>query len=74
MNQAALMAQVQLLLQKIENDPALKQQFQEDPLAAIQALTGVKIPAEAVESLTTSENKLGDEGFDNLVSSVKDIL
>lgn len=70
-----LMEHVQMLLQKIESDEELKKQFQENPLEAIKALTGVEIPAETVEGLSNSvKEKLGEDGFDKLVGSVKDML
>ena len=46
-------AKIEELVQKIQSDEALKKQFKEDPVKAVEELLGVDLPDETIQKIVT---------------------
>lgn len=42
---------IEEIVEKVAKDPALKAQFQKDPVAAVEKILGVDLPDEALEKI-----------------------
>ena len=46
-------AKIEALVEKIQSDEALKAQFREDPVKAVERVVGVDLPDDAVQNIVT---------------------
>lgn len=46
-------AKIEELVQKIQSDEALKKQFREDPVKAVEGLLGVDLPDDTIQKILT---------------------
>ena len=68
MNMIDVKAKIEELVQKIQSDEALKQQFKDDPVKAVEGLIGVDLPDETVQKIAAGvKAKLGLAGLSSLL-------
>ncbi len=70
-----LKEKIQEIVEKLTRDPALKAQFQSDPVKAVESLLGVDLPDEAIEKVVAGvKGKLAADGIAGAVDSLKNLF
>ncbi len=65
-------AKIEELAAKLQKDPALLKSFQQDPVKALEELTGVNLPEEQLQPLVTGvKAKLAAAGLGDALDGLK---
>lgn len=66
---------VEELVEKVTKDPALKAQFQKDPVKAVEKVLGVDLPDEAVEKIVAGvKGKLTVDAVGDVADKLKKLF
>ncbi len=66
---------VEELVEKVTKDPALKEQFQKDPVKAVEKVLGVDLPDEAVEKIVAGvKGKLTVDAVGDVADKLKKLF
>ncbi len=66
---------VEELVEKVTKDPALKAQFQKDPVKAVEKVLGVDLPDEAVEKIVAGvKGKLAVDAVGDVADKLKKLF
>ncbi len=66
---------VEELVEKVTKDPALKTQFQKDPVKAVEKVLGVDLPDEAVEKIVAGvKGKLTVDAVGDVADKLKKLF
>lgn len=67
--------QIQQMVQKITSDKTLIEQFQKDPVKAVESVAGVDLPDDVVNKVIDAVKvKLGADTISNVASSLKKLF
>lgn len=67
--------QIEKLVQKVNSDPTIKEQFQKDPAKAVEKVLGVDLPDDVVDKVVTGvKAKLGADKLSGAADALKKLF
>lgn len=67
--------QIEKLVQKINSDPTIKEQFQKDPVKAVEKVLGVDLPDDVTEKIVAGvKAKLGADKLSGAADALKKLF
>jgi len=67
--------QIEKLVQKINSDPSIKEQFQKDPVKAVEKVLGVDLPDDVVEKVVAGvKAKIGADKLSGAADALKKLF
>lgn len=68
-------AQIEAIVKKVTNDPALMKQFKTEPIKAVEKALGVDLPDDVIQQIITGvKAKIAAEGAQDLLGGLKKLF